>query len=264
WHDVDGELMLRLRHEKHLDTLAVAGVQPGVSHDVPLALAAPLGGRHGGRVAGHAVWANGARRVGLAPSRHCVCVAKLLRVFGLRLCGAGQVHGDFYPVEPREGVRALCRGPAVRAAPVRHRVHAVCHVLLYPRGYAQHCGGRHHQVLHHDGGLRGHCRHCLPAAARARVGRRVCVAGRAGAQLRHAENPEHALARRGQQNERVRVDYPAAHSLRAHHRPYHSGFALLPPAQPESARWQHRLRAYSPAHHQQFLARGPGGPGAHG
>ena len=59
-HDVDGDAHVCLWHEKRLDSLAVAGFQPGVSDDVPLGVVAAIGRIDRGRVDGDAFW-EGAR-----------------------------------------------------------------------------------------------------------------------------------------------------------------------------------------------------------
>ena len=116
--DVARRAVRGLRAEEHLDTLALAGVQPDLPDGLSLDLVASLQRADRRRVDRDQV-RQGDRRRALSVRGHRVCGAERTRLPGLRVLRDRQIHRDLPPLVDRCALRAVRRRPSPGREPVR-------------------------------------------------------------------------------------------------------------------------------------------------
>src|SRR6185437_1839400 len=130
-HDVDGEPLFRIWHEEYLDTVAVAGVQPGVPYGLSRPLATTVQRYHRRGMDGYAFRTNRPLGPFFPQYRCCLRLAELSGIPRVWLRRSGQVHADLH---------SLGGGPAVYSVPcfsrlcarsVRHRFYLVRRLLCH-------------------------------------------------------------------------------------------------------------------------------------
>jgi hypothetical protein len=152
--------MLRLWAEKHLDTLALARLQPDFSHDVPLPLAPPLQCHYRRGMAGRPLRPVRARGPVFPQHRSGLRPPQLPRLHGLWLYRPGEIHGDLYPLVHHPALYPFPRSRRLCPSLLRHRLYPVRRLLFHPRRHAQHRARRRDQIRHDDHRLHQHRRHC--------------------------------------------------------------------------------------------------------